>query len=109
MKSQAEKDFQATQRRPKTPRCQTCGNPDGYGPDGKQHRLLRASDGKYECNYCSSQQINETITGSGNRYRGFEVTARDTDGNATEGFDDTFEREGSLIGTIDTEPERSIF
>ena len=71
--------------------------------------MVRVSDGVFACGYCANQLINETISGSGNTYRGFEVTARDIDGNATEGFDDNFEREGSLIGTIDTEPEKSVF
>jgi hypothetical protein len=71
--------------------------------------MVRVSDGVFACNYCANQIINETISGSGNRYRAFEVTARDSTGAVSEGFDDTFEREGTLIGTIDTEPERSIF
>jgi hypothetical protein len=101
MKSQAEKDFQATLRKPSASRCQICGNPDGIGPDGKQHRLLNAGDGHYECNYCSNQSTDETIRGVGNRYRGFQVIQRSSNGAATQGFDDHFEREGSLQNTID--------
>ena len=101
MKSQAEKDFQATLRRPKTPRCQTCGNPDGVGPDGKQHRLLRVEDNKYECNYCATQPRDETLRGVGRCYGEFETVTRvQAHPHAvTDGFEDGFERQGSYNST----------
>lgn len=104
----SEKAIKQASKPQNRPRCHICSSPEGYGADGKQHRLLNAGDGIYECNYCSSQQVDETIRGSGNRYRGFEVTARDTNGTPTEGFDAYFEREKTLIGIIETDPERSI-
>jgi hypothetical protein len=111
MKSQQEKDFDKSFKRPSRKRCNNCGSPEGYSPEGKPVRMVRVSDGVFACNYCANQIINETISGSGNRYHAFEVTARDSTGAVSEGFDDHFEREGSRVGQIEgpDDQNRSTF
>jgi hypothetical protein len=50
-----ERDYKHIEKQPKARRCQICGSPEGYGPNGERVRMIRLEGDKWACNYCNNQ------------------------------------------------------